>query len=328
MKKFFELYKVPEVAEKYINSFVSEFEIKIISDIGSEIISDDEIKKIIHKEMKFLPGYEVDSYVYRLYSRAIIDKVIQDQNTYWQIGDFWARMTYMSQFEASVWKKMPEELRDALDKEYLKRYADNAYERLKKVQKGELPSIENAYFLTLEEALATIEAHNSIIYLVPCNCKTIKLACENKKEDYCCMSFTIGTNTAWDRGHGTEISKEEAKKLIKKFRDNGLMQTSETEWGFCNCCGCCCYPIRAAEELKIKGQWPLSRYEIIWNKDKCINCGICVKQCNFGAFTKEDGKVKFNKEKCWGCTICYERCPKSAISLKKIVDDSVHGLKF
>lgn len=53
---------------------------------------------------------------------------------------------------------------------------------------------------------------------------------------------------------------------------------------------------------------------ITWDKDKCTNCRLCVKECPSGAikYTREEGVVR-NPDKCLRCSICYQTCPFGAI---------------
>lgn len=56
-------------------------------------------------------------------------------------------------------------------------------------------------------------------------------------------------------------------------------------------------------------------YKFIVNKEKCINCGICVDICKSAKVYKfADGKVEAdNKDRCWECGQCVAACPKGAI---------------
>lgn len=80
------------------------------------------------------------------------------------------------------------------------------------------------------------------------------------------------------------------------------MHTSETEQAICNCCGDCCYPIRASKVIETTGIWPKRRYNITFDADKCVDI------CHFSAFTKDE-RVIFDNEKCLGCTLCTTHCP-------------------
>ena len=58
--------------------------------------------------------------------------------------------------------------------------------------------------------------------------------------------------------------------------------------------------------------------EVIWNKDKCVDCGACVSICPVGALSldKDTFKLQFNYEKCIVCGCCVEACPLQAIEVK------------
>lgn len=49
------------------------------------------------------------------------------------------------------------------------------------------------------------------------------------------------------------------------------------------------------------------------DKNKCIGCGICVKECPVNAITIEDGKAEIDMEKCIRCGNCHEICPQQAV---------------
>ena len=55
-------------------------------------------------------------------------------------------------------------------------------------------------------------------------------------------------------------------------------------------------------------------YEI--DKEKCINCDICAKNCRFDAVEKNENVVYINKYACEGCGVCAELCPANAIHSK------------
>ncbi len=60
---------------------------------------------------------------------------------------------------------------------------------------------------------------------------------------------------------------------------------------------------------------------LLYDRDKCTGCMLCVKVCNFGAIEKDGDKVKFDFDKCVLCGSCEEVCPVDAITIeRKIVD--------
>lgn len=58
-------------------------------------------------------------------------------------------------------------------------------------------------------------------------------------------------------------------------------------------------------------------------KNKCIGCGLCIKNCNANAIEIINKIAKINKEKCEGCAMCIAVCPKDAVSIpwKGITND-------
>lgn len=47
--------------------------------------------------------------------------------------------------------------------------------------------------------------------------------------------------------------------------------------------------------------------------DKCIKCGLCIKDCPINRFYIDDNIVKMKDIKCLGCGHCYAICPQNAI---------------
>lgn len=113
------------------------------------------------------------------------------------------------------------------------------------------------------------------------------------------------------------LTKEETIELLKKTEEMGLVHSIESH-AICNCCTCCCYPIRGSFALDLVHSWPEHAYRVIMNEDDCISCGACIDRCPFGVFKDVDQEIKAETMKCWGCGICTSTCPVEALSLEKI----------
>lgn len=51
------------------------------------------------------------------------------------------------------------------------------------------------------------------------------------------------------------------------------------------------------------------------DKEKCIGCGICIKDCPNHVLELENGKAIMSREKCLECGHCVAICPKEAFSM-------------
>lgn len=56
----------------------------------------------------------------------------------------------------------------------------------------------------------------------------------------------------------------------------------------------------------------------VMNKEKCIECGICLTLCPVCSIEREGPKkYVINYDYCKGCGICAVECPKKAIDMVK-----------
>lgn len=72
--------------------------------------------------------------------------------------------------------------------------------------------------------------------------------------------------------------------------------------------GCQNNCLKAEEnDVGIKGGMAVS-----WDRDACINCGVCEKICRTGAVTIQDGEILLDEIKCNHCGRCVKSCPTEA----------------
>ena len=50
------------------------------------------------------------------------------------------------------------------------------------------------------------------------------------------------------------------------------------------------------------------------NYDKCVGCGVCVRECAAGCISwGKDARPVINEQDCIECLTCQEACPAGAI---------------
>jgi NAD-dependent dihydropyrimidine dehydrogenase PreA subunit len=154
-----------------------------------------------------------------------------------------------------------------------------------------------------------------------CICKKNQGLLDNPcdKPTEVCMAFSkepgYYENHPWV---GRVISKSEAYEVLRKAENAGLVHmTSNLESGhsyICNCCGCCCGLLRAAN-MGIPNVVNSHYYAQI-DPENCDACGICAEErCQVSAIEEVDEIYKIIEEKCIGCGLCVSSCPSEAIQL-------------
>lgn len=103
----------------------------------------------------------------------------------------------------------------------------------------------------------------------------------------------------------------ETEELAQELNDRYFGQELPHKFKF-GVTGCQNNCLKAEEnDLGIKGG-----VKVNWVQDKCISCGLCVKQCREGAITLVDGVIKVDNDKCNYCGRCAFSCPTDAYETK------------
>jgi formate hydrogenlyase subunit 6/NADH:ubiquinone oxidoreductase subunit I len=152
--------------------------------------------------------------------------------------------------------------------------------------------------------------------------------CEHPME--VCLHFGLLGHYIVENGLGREISKEEAKAILKESAESGLVHAiSNWEQGadtICNCCQCCCLFFEAYHMLKHHKSHDVSNYRVRTNPETCKACGLCVERCPMDALQLEENGAAKNKkgksvvldpELCLGCGVCVYKCPTKSLILER-----------
>jgi len=187
----------------------------------------------------------------------------------------------------------------------------------------------NTKIMPYEEIVKIIE--NFEYYTVAtCACRQ-RRRLDPKYEDNCkhetenCLHFDLLGKYKVQNGIGREITKEETLEILKRAADAGLIHgvsnSLEKMDTICNCCSCCClFFEKLAKFPEIIGH-ERSNFIRKIDEEKCITCGLCVKNCAMGALELKDDSISFNPKLCLGCGACVHKCPENALILVRREDE-------
>ncbi len=338
IEAFNELFQVPPAMRRYIELVIEPGEIDLILAMNGETLDAAEVGKRLG-----LDPEAAETFLLRAYRRHVVSKVV-DGKTVNYVFDYVEEKNRKLRFAPARfydrldpvtteenWTDIPEDVRKEISQWWLDNYVEKVKPVVEKIKENPDAhfQIKQTDFLLLEEALAQVEAANFHVVL-NCDCRSAELACNHMRES--CIRFDDGARYTIERGLGRVVSKEECKEIVINTDRDGLMHIGATSrpgealFGFCNCCTCCCFPLRAAELLQSQKTYPRTHFVAQRNLDTCVHCGLCTKRCPFSAFRHDGQKIEiegkkrrrviFDAEACRGCGLCATACPVSAIEMK------------
>jgi NAD-dependent dihydropyrimidine dehydrogenase PreA subunit len=176
-----------------------------------------------------------------------------------------------------------------------------------------------------EDVLEIIDNQKKIA-VQPCICRTqSRLAgkeCEKPLEN--CFSFGSHADYYVENGMGRYITKEDAKAIIIKNEQDGLVMqpfNAQNVGGMCSCCGDCCGVLRSLKKQPKPAEAVQSNYFARVEDELCTGCETCLERCQMEAIDITDGLAGINLDRCIGCGLCVTTCPTEAILLIKKPDD-------
>lgn len=338
--RFNELFKVPTAMRQYIHLVVQPLEMDLILAMNGETLAVAEVA-----ERMGWTAADAARFLLRAYERHIVTKIIgdhavgyvfdyvdpQDLQIRYAPAKFYDRLDPVTMQEN--WTDIPESVRKEISEWWLSGYIEKVQPIIEEIKKDPEAhfKIKQKDFLLLDEALAQVEAAEFHV-VVNCDCRSSELACNHMREG--CIRFDDGARYTIERGLGRVVSKEECKEVVINTDRDGLMHIGGRSWeknglfGFCNCCTCCCFPLRASQRLSSQKVYPRVHYRAERDLELCIHCGICTKRCPFQAFYRDGERIEvkgkmrkqvgFDPEKCYGCGLCASACPSGAIKMKPL----------
>jgi ferredoxin len=158
------------------------------------------------------------------------------------------------------------------------------------------------------------------VYLRDCPCRVREQVCPPDTWEVCLLFEGAAEEDLRD---ARLIRQEEALALLEDSANRGLInqvfytRAERRVTEICNCCTCCCLPLREMKEQGAYGECRRSDYVAVTDVDLCVGCGMCEEPCFFEARWVEGGVVNLVDERCFGCGRCLASCPEGAIGLEK-----------
>lgn len=179
-------------------------------------------------------------------------------------------------------------------------------------------------------AMTTIQPYERISQIIDSNTLFAVADCICRKErsiigDSCgrlqeaCMSFGPAAAYYIENGFGREISREEARNILLRTEEEGLVHCSSNTLGghlfICNCCSCCCGVMKHITKYDNPRVVTKSNYYAVNDAEKCDECGICVDRCQVHAIRIEKWVALIDRERCIGCGLCVTKCATGSLSM-------------
>jgi ferredoxin len=157
------------------------------------------------------------------------------------------------------------------------------------------------------------------VYLRECPCRQEMQVCPREKWEVCLL---FEHASAEDRQRAKPITSDEAVSIVKLTTGRGdvhqlfYFRDGARPFELCNCCTCCCFPLREAKEMGDYAEQLRCGYVAVTDAALCTACGLCLESCFFEARQLEDGSLQLIDERCFGCGRCIADCPDGAIRLE------------
>ena len=137
-----------------------------------------------------------------------------------------------------------------------------------------------------------------------------------------CLKFNKMAEFVLEKGYGRELTKDQARGVIQKAEEEGLIHfvdnCQEEIQHNCNCCSCCCWNVMPIKRRLVPRDYIMATYYLrTTDYDTCIGCGQCAEDCPLEIITMQEDRPVVDESICIGCGVCLLHCPTGAAKLKK-----------
>jgi len=114
--------------------------------------------------------------------------------------------------------------------------------------------LHRAYVLTTAEA-EQISDSAAGLALGPCDCRRVFRNCDGPIEAEIMLGLSRNAFVQERPNDYREITRDEAREILRRCHEKGLIHTivkcREDFYAICNCCPCCCVPLRLSKRYGI-----------------------------------------------------------------------------
>jgi Pyruvate/2-oxoacid:ferredoxin oxidoreductase delta subunit len=235
--------------------------------------------------------------------------------------------SYMAaQFVMGIWEYQVQSLDEGLIQEvneylpHLMRdvWAGTATKQLRVVPVEE--SLEpEAGVMPFDRAEELLESQSKIV-VAPCICRREHRmtghGCGRSEET--CLVFGGGAHFYEENGLGRPVSVEEAKRILRKSLDEGLVLqpgNAQKPVSLCLCCGCCCQVLKHIKAFDRPAESVHTNFLAQVIPESCTACGACEAICQMEAIAVTDEVAEVDRDRCIGCGLCVHACEFDAVRL-------------
>jgi len=220
-----------------------------------------------------------------------------------------------------------------VEEDFIKALFTNGETQLGRVFVNEpaLPPELSLHVLDYERASNVVRtASHRAVGLCYCRHKMHHLGRECDAPLDICMTFNGAAESLIKHGIARSIDTSEGLDLLQQAYDRNLVQFGENvkeEVSFiCNCCGCCCEAMLAAQRFGMLHPVHTTNYMPRIDDRLCNGCAKCIDACPVGAMTlvsandplkKRKRRARLEEDLCLGCGVCTRTCPEHALRLRQ-----------
>jgi len=186
------------------------------------------------------------------------------------------------------------------------------------------------YVLDYERASEVIQtASHRAVGVCYCRHKMAHLGRACQAPMNICMTFNSCGQSLSRHGYAREIDVVECLELLNRAYEQNLVQFGENVRErvsfICNCCGCCCEAMLAAQRFAILKPVHTTNFLPSLSPDQCTGCGRCVEVCPVNALSlvsshdalhAKKKRAQLDADICLGCGVCVRVCKQNSLALQ------------